>query len=84
MPQKTRAQKQRAKERLSSTTTVKGATANGLKRAISFEYQQSDYDKKIRTFTITDTIRTLIVTVFLFAMQYVVFTNASAFQALFR
>jgi hypothetical protein len=83
MPQKTRAQKQRAKERVSTTLNVNGAPSNSPKKVV-FEYQESDYDKKLRAFTMTDTIRTLIVTVFLFAMQYVVFTNASAFQALFR
>jgi hypothetical protein len=82
MPRKTRAQKMHsAHKRVEEGTPP---TVSSSTQPIVPQYQESPYDKDLRTVTIKDTTRTLLVTLLLFALQYIVFVKADTIQALFR
>lgn len=87
MPRKTKKQKQQAATRRKNDTLATSSVKAAAPRKSIVEkpvYHETTYDKKLRKYTIQDTIRTLIITTLLFVMQYIVFTQSASIYALFQ
>ena len=67
MARKTRKQKMRSAERHGVSTSPRKRRAKRV--AV---YKETEYDKKLRKYTIQDTVKTLVIIVALFVLQYVI------------
>lgn len=82
MPRKTRAQKTLTKTRQTVGHVVK--SNHHEPRLVQHVYHETDADKSLKQVTMRDATRTLLVTILLFAIQYIVFLRADMIRAIFR
>ncbi|OGK14523.1 hypothetical protein A3H80_03210 [Candidatus Roizmanbacteria bacterium RIFCSPLOWO2_02_FULL_37_19] len=85
MPRKTKKQKKQADQRRMYITHLPPSIADGqINRSLEIPvrkkkiievitYTESDYDKKLRKFTLSDMKKTFLITSFLFILQLVIF-----------
>lgn len=84
MSRKTRKQKVQATERKKKIVEVTTNSADQLKVQKPatkynnrFQYKETDYDKELRTYTIRDIMKTSVIIVSLFVLQYVIYLKFS-------
>lgn len=83
MPRKTKSQKVQSKNR-TADTPQKTTHTSPVKKTHTYQYVETEADKKLRLLTGQDITRTLLVTILLCAFQYIVFTQADVIRTFLK
>ena len=82
MPRKTKKQKLQAAARTEKPLVETPVVTT--KARVSAKYHETGYDKKLRSFTLKDTGRTLVITALLFGLQYFLVLQQDLIKGFFR